>query len=96
LYQLQMMVDGDCGATGWMKIARGSRSTRRKPTPVPLCPPQIPYDLTQARTRAAAVGTRRLTAWAMARPKHLCYYYYYYYYYYWWGGTESLGICSSP
>jgi hypothetical protein len=20
----------------------------------------------------------------------------YYYYYYWWGGTESLGICSSP
>jgi hypothetical protein len=23
-------------------------------------------------------------------------YYYYYYYYYWWGGTESLGICSSP
>jgi hypothetical protein len=22
--------------------------------------------------------------------------YYYYYYYYWWGGTESLGICSSP
>jgi hypothetical protein len=24
------------------------------------------------------------------------YYYYYYYYYYWWGGTESLGICSSP
>jgi hypothetical protein len=21
---------------------------------------------------------------------------YYYYYYYWWGGTESLGICSSP
>jgi hypothetical protein len=24
------------------------------------------------------------------------YYYHYYYYYYWWGGTESLGICSSP
>jgi hypothetical protein len=23
-------------------------------------------------------------------------YYYYYYYYYLWGGTESLGICSSP
>jgi hypothetical protein len=28
----------------------------------------IPHDLTWARTRAAAVGTRRLTAWAMARP----------------------------
>jgi hypothetical protein len=41
---------------------------RRKPAPVPLCPPQIPHDLTQARTRAAAVGSRRLTALAMARP----------------------------
>jgi hypothetical protein len=34
-----------------------------------LCPPQIPHDLTWARTRAAAVGSRRLTAWIMARPK---------------------------
>jgi hypothetical protein len=39
-----------------------------KPAPMPLCPPQIPHDLTWARTRAAAVGNRRLTAWAMARP----------------------------
>jgi hypothetical protein len=30
--------------------------------PVPLCPPQIPYDMTWARTRAAAVGSKRLTA----------------------------------
>jgi hypothetical protein len=30
-----------------------------------------PHDLTWARTRAAAVGSRRLTAWAMARPLHL-------------------------
>jgi hypothetical protein len=28
-----------------MRIGRGNQSTRRKPTPVPLCPPQIPYDL---------------------------------------------------
>jgi hypothetical protein len=27
-----------------------------------------PHDLTWAWTRAAAVGIRRLTAWAMARP----------------------------
>jgi hypothetical protein len=27
-------------------------------------------DLTQDRTRASAVGGRRLTAWAMARPSH--------------------------
>jgi hypothetical protein len=35
---------------------------------VPLCPPQIPHDLTWVRTRAAAVGSRRLTARAMERP----------------------------
>jgi hypothetical protein len=29
---------------------------------VPLCPAQIPRDLTRARTRAAEVGRRRLTA----------------------------------
>jgi hypothetical protein len=29
---------------------------------VPLCPPQIPHDLTWDRTRAAAVGIQRLTA----------------------------------
>jgi hypothetical protein len=36
--------------------------------PTPLCPPQIPHNQTRARTRAAAVGSQRLTAWAMARP----------------------------
>jgi hypothetical protein len=39
-----------------MRIGRGNRSTRRKPAPVPLWPPQIPHYLTWARTRAAAVG----------------------------------------
>jgi hypothetical protein len=52
-----------------MRIGRGNRSTRRKPAPMPLCAPQIPHDLTWARTRAAAVGSRRPTAWAMARPR---------------------------
>jgi hypothetical protein len=51
-----------------MRTGRGNQSTWRKPAPVPLCPPQIPYDLTWDRTRAAKVGSRRLTAWAMARP----------------------------
>jgi hypothetical protein len=27
-----------------MKIDKGNRSTRRKPAPAPLCPPQIPLD----------------------------------------------------
>jgi hypothetical protein len=39
-----------------------------KPVPVSLCPPQIPHGLTWDRTRAFAVGGRRLTAWALARP----------------------------
>jgi hypothetical protein len=56
------MIDGDYGAVGGMRIGRGNRSTRRKPAPVPLCPPQIPHDLTWDRTRAAAVGNQRLTA----------------------------------
>jgi hypothetical protein len=33
-----------------------------------LCPPEIPHDMARAGTRAAAVGSLRLTAWAMARP----------------------------
>jgi hypothetical protein len=31
-------------------------------------PPQFPQDLSRTRTRDAAVGSQRLTAWAMARP----------------------------
>jgi hypothetical protein len=68
LYKPQMIDEGDCGAIGGMKIGRRNRSTRRKPAPAPLCPPQIPHDQTRARTRAATVGSQRLTAWAMARP----------------------------
>jgi hypothetical protein len=37
--------DYDDGEIGGM-IGKGNRSTRRKPALVPLCPPQIPYDLT--------------------------------------------------
>jgi hypothetical protein len=55
---------GDCdvdGEFGGMKIGRGNRSTRTKPAPAPLCPPQISLDQTRARTRATAVGIQRLT-----------------------------------
>jgi hypothetical protein len=34
------------GAVGGMRIGRGNPSTRRKPAPVPLGPPQIPNNLT--------------------------------------------------
>jgi hypothetical protein len=54
LYQLRM-IDNDYGAVGGMRVGSGNRSTRRKPAPVPLRPPQIPHDLTWDRTRASAV-----------------------------------------
>jgi hypothetical protein len=61
--------DYDDGEIGGMN-GRGNRSTRRKPAPVPLCPPQTPR-AARMRTRAAAVGSTRLTAWATARPLKL-------------------------
>jgi hypothetical protein len=54
-------VDYDNGEIGGMMIGRGNRSTRRKPAPVPLCPPQT-LNATRTGTRAAAVGSQRLTA----------------------------------
>jgi hypothetical protein len=56
-----MMDDDECGAVDGM-IGMGKGSTRRRPASAPLCPPQIPHELTQAGTRAAAVGSRRLTS----------------------------------
>jgi hypothetical protein len=44
LYQPQMIDGGDCRVIGGVKIDRGNWSTRRKPTPAPLCPPHIPRD----------------------------------------------------
>jgi hypothetical protein len=58
--------DYDDKEFGGMKIGRGNRSIRRKPAPAQLCLPQIPLD----QTRAAAVGSQPLTAWAMARSSN--------------------------
>jgi hypothetical protein len=57
LYQDWMIVAQDCGAVNGMS-GKGNRSVRRKPVPVPLCPPQISHDLTRARTWVAEVGNR--------------------------------------
>jgi hypothetical protein len=70
LYQTQMIDDDDdddddeddYGATVGMKGDRRIRSTRRKPAPMPICPPQIPHGLIRALTRASAVGSQRITA----------------------------------
>jgi hypothetical protein len=51
-------------------IGRGNRSTRRKPAPVPLCPPQTPHSA-HMRTRATAVGSQRLTAGYGTAISHL-------------------------
>jgi hypothetical protein len=56
LYKPQMIDEDDCGVIGGVKIGRGNRSTRRKPAPAPLCPPQIPHDQTRARTPSRRSG----------------------------------------
>jgi hypothetical protein len=63
LYQPRM-IDDDYEAVIGMRIGGGNRSTWRKHALVPLWPPKTPHDLTWDRTRAAAVGSQRLTAWA--------------------------------
>jgi hypothetical protein len=65
LYQSRMM--DECGAFGGMRIGKENRSTRRKPAPVPLSPPQIPNDLgSNPGRRSGKPGTN---PWAMARPQ---------------------------
>jgi hypothetical protein len=71
LYQPRM-IDDDYGAVGGMSIGRGNRRTRRKPAPVPLHFVHHKSHMTWDRTRAAAVGSQRLTAWAMARSGRCC------------------------
>jgi hypothetical protein len=67
--------DDDCGAVGGNENWQGKpKYSEKKPASLPLFPPQIPNDLTQTRTREAAVGSRRSTAWATARPYNLSYF----------------------
>jgi hypothetical protein len=51
-------------------INRGNRSARRKLVPVPNCSPQIPHNLTWARTRAAKMGSKRLNGTAYRQSAH--------------------------
>jgi hypothetical protein len=41
-----------------MKLTGENRSTRGKPVPVPLCPPQIPHGFTRDRARASSATNR--------------------------------------
>jgi hypothetical protein len=65
LYLLRVIVRME-NLVEWM--AGETEVLGRKPAPTPLCPSQIPLDQTWDWTRAAAVGSQRLTASAMARP----------------------------
>jgi hypothetical protein len=65
--------DDECGAVGGMRIGRETRSNWRTPAPVPLCPPQIPHDLTWDRTRAATVGSRLVTNLSYGAALRVCY-----------------------
>jgi hypothetical protein len=47
----------------WNEIDRKETEVcGEKPVPVSICPPQIPHGLALDRTRASAMGDRRLTA----------------------------------
>jgi hypothetical protein len=61
-YSIDHTMINEYGAVDGMRIGKRNRSTRRTPAPVPLCPLQIPHDLTSDRTRGVAEGSRRLTA----------------------------------
>jgi hypothetical protein len=53
----------DDGEIGGMMISRGNRSTRRKPAPVQLCPPQTTYAFPDANPgrRGGKPATNRLS-----------------------------------
>jgi hypothetical protein len=60
--------DYDDREFGGMKIGRGNRSTRRKPSPAPVCPPQIPLDQTPGR-RGGKPATNRMSYGAALVPR---------------------------
>jgi hypothetical protein len=68
MYRPQMTEEGDCEAIGGMRLARETEVLGENLPQRHFVPPQIPHDQTRVRTRAAQVGSQRLTAWAMARP----------------------------
>jgi hypothetical protein len=68
LYQPRMIRDGDCGEIGGMKIGRGNKYSEKPCRSATFVHHKIPHDQTRVWTQATAVRSRRLTAWAMARP----------------------------
>jgi hypothetical protein len=65
---LMMMIKMIFWSNWWNEFGRGNRSTRRKPAPGHFVHHKIPLASPGLEPRTAAVGSQRLTAWAMARP----------------------------
>jgi hypothetical protein len=61
LYRARVIDDDECGEVGGMRIGTVNQSTLRRPAPLLLCPPQIPYVLTWTLTRTAAEGSHLLS-----------------------------------
>jgi hypothetical protein len=68
LYQPRI-IDDNYGAVGGMRIGRETRSTRRKPAPVPLCSPQIPHDLGSNPVRRGGKPATNRLSYDTARGK---------------------------
>jgi hypothetical protein len=71
MYWPIVLVPGDCedGEVGGMKFGlQGKSKYSEKTCPGAILSTTNPTCQTRARTRAAAVGSQRLTATAMARP----------------------------
>jgi hypothetical protein len=64
LYQPWMIYGDDCGVTSGINGGQGKPKYSEKNLP----PCRSLHHRSRAQTLAAAVGSRRLTAWAMARP----------------------------
>jgi hypothetical protein len=61
MMMMVMMID-ERRTVGRMRTGRGNRSTRKKPAPVALFPPEVTHDLKWNRTQVASVGSQRLPA----------------------------------
>jgi hypothetical protein len=61
LYQPRMLDNDKHGGIGGM-VGKEGRSTRRKPAPLPLRPPQIPQGVSWTGTPAATLGSQKLAA----------------------------------
>jgi hypothetical protein len=60
---------GDIWSSGGTILTEKAEELGEKLISVPLYPPQIRHGITRTRTRAWALRSRRLTAWAVRQPK---------------------------